>query len=149
MPPATTLVPAAAAAGDGDPAAPAPAARPNPLAGLVRMFVMWYLARALFGGNSKPAAKLPREAQLWPALARGTPVDLAFFLTEGADPPADWDTVGGPVWAVERVPLGVERGERFALIEYTPSEVSVREGVELKGVRGERERALQGCGCRV
>ena len=126
MPPTAVAAPAAGAAAgpSGDPAAPH-AARANPLGGLIRMFVMWYLARALFGGGSTPAAKLPREAQLWPALPRGTPVDVAFFLSEVAFPPADWDAVGGPVWSVSGVPLGSERSERSVLVEYTPSEVSL------------------------
>ena len=126
MPPTAVAAPAPAAGRDaaaaGDPAAPA--ARPNPLGGLVRMFFMWYLARSLFGGGgSTPTAKLPRESQLWPALARGTPVDLAFFLTEADAPPTDWAAAGGPIWSLAGVPLGAERAERNFVYEYTPSDV--------------------------
>jgi hypothetical protein len=123
------MPPTAVAPARQEGAPPAEQAAPSPLVGLIRMGVMWWIMRALFGGGgggANPTAKLPREAQLWPAIPRGAPVDLAFLLTETAAPPVDWAAVGGPVWEVKALPLGTDRAEREVVIEYTPSEVRRR-----------------------
>ena len=114
------LVPAAPApAGAGQPgAAQQPAPRPNPLFGMLRMAVMWYMVRQFMGSGNKQK-DMPRDTLLMPKLLKGTPVDMALYLS---DEPvfSDFGSKEALIWRETDLLLGVSP-ERTATYNYRPS----------------------------
>ena len=109
----------------GPPAAPGAGAqggqeRSNPLFGILRMFVMWYLFKQFFGGGQKPAS-MPRSEVYWPRFEKGTPMDFSMFLSEQPDFQA-WNDTRALVWRQTEVPLA-EGPDLSQRITYHPSQV--------------------------
>ena len=113
--------PAPAAAGQPAGQGQQPAARPNPLFGMLRMAVMWYMVRQ-FMGSGKQAKDTPREQLLMPKLLKGTPVDMALFLSE-APAFSDFGNKEALIWRETDLLLGQD-SERKATYTYRPSRVS-------------------------
>ena len=113
--------PAPAAAGQPAGQGQQPAARPNPLFGMLRMAVMWYMVRQ-FMGSGKQAKDTPREQLLMPKLLKGTPVDMALYLSE-APSFSDFGNKEALIWRETDLLLGQD-SERKATYTYRPSRVS-------------------------
>jgi hypothetical protein len=121
--PAPAPAPAGAVAGQPG-AAAQPAQRTNPLFGMLRMAVMWYMVRQFMGSGNKQK-DMPREQLIMPKLARGTPLDMSLYISE--QPVfSDFGSREALIWRETDLELGVS-GERTATYTYRPSQV--RSGV--------------------
>ncbi len=133
--PAPASAPAGAVAGQPG-AAAQPAQRTNPLFGMLRMAVMWYMVRQFMGSGNKQK-DMPREQLIMPKLARGTPLDMSLYLSE--QPVfSDFGSREALIWRETDLELGVS-GERTATYNYRPS--LVRSGV--RAGAAERRRSCQ------